>query len=142
MARAFWRVQGTAWEPDPDPVAQRRLVEAFLAAARGGDLDGLLAVLDPDVVLRADSGGTFPGGVRTLRGARAVAGQAATFRRMATASVTRHALVNGTAGLVNTIDGRLISIMSFTVAGDRIVAIDILSDPDRLARLDLAGLEP
>ncbi|MFC9977835.1 RNA polymerase sigma factor SigJ [Spirillospora sp. NPDC127200] len=140
-SRARQRVQGTAPVPDPDPVAQRRVVDAFLTAARGGDLDGLVAVLDPDVVLRADSGKTLPGGMRVLRGVRDVAGQAATFQRMATASSTRPALVNGAAGLVNTIDGELISIMSFTIAGDRIAAIDILSDPDRLARLDLTGLE-
>ncbi|MFI6522257.1 RNA polymerase sigma factor SigJ [Spirillospora sp. NPDC050679] len=140
-SRARQRVQGTAPVPDPDPVAQRRVVDAFLTAARGGDLDGLVAVLDPDVVLRADSGKTLPGGMRVLRGVRAVAGQAATFQRMATASSTRPALVNGAAGLVNTIDGELISIMSFTVTGDRIAAIDILSDPERLASLDLTGLE-
>ncbi|MGI5170676.1 RNA polymerase sigma factor SigJ [Spirillospora sp. CA-253888] len=140
-SRARQRVQGTAPVPDPDPVAQRRVVDAFLTAARGGDLDGLVAVLDPDVVLRADSGKALPGGMRVLRGVRAVAGQAATFQRMATASSTRPALVNGVAGLVNTIDGELISIMSFTITDERIAAIDILSDPDRLARLDLTGLE-
>jgi RNA polymerase sigma-70 factor (ECF subfamily) len=140
-SRARRRVQGAAPAPDPDPVTQRRVVDAFLAAARDGDLDGLLAVLDPGVVLRADGGKAFPGGMKVLRGVEAVAGQAAIFQRMATASVTRPALVNGTAGLVNTIAGELISIMSFTIAGEKIVAIDILSDPDRLARLDLAGLE-
>ncbi|MDA0567337.1 RNA polymerase sigma factor SigJ [Streptomonospora sp. S1-112] len=140
-SRARRRVQGAAPTPDPDPAAQRRVVDAFLAAARGGDLTALLAVLDPDVTLRADTGKALPGGMRVLRGAQAVAGQLATFQRMATVSTTRPALVNGAAGLVNTIDGTLISVMGFTVADGRILEIDILSDPDRLARLDLAGLE-
>ncbi|MFB4317713.1 RNA polymerase sigma factor SigJ [Actinomadura sp. 21ATH] len=141
-SRARQRVRGAAPEPDPDPVAQRRVVDAFLTAARGGDLEGLVAILDPDVVLRADSGRALPGGMRVLRGVEAVSGQAATFRRMATAAEARPVLVNGAAGLVNTIDGRLISIISFTVTEERITAIDILSDPDRLARLDLTALEP
>ncbi|MFV2173646.1 sigma-70 family RNA polymerase sigma factor [Actinomadura sp. LOL_016] len=140
-SRARQRVQGSAPAPDPDPVARRRVVDAFLSAAHGGDIEGLLAVLDPDVVLRADAGTLLPGGMRVVRGAREVAGQAPTFRRMATASVSRPALVNGAAGLVNTIDGELISIMSFTISEQKIVAIDILSDPERLARIDLAALD-
>lgn len=116
------------------------MVDAFLAAARGGDLEGLIAVLDPEVVLRADGGRALPGGMKVLRGVREVAGQLATFQRMATASATRPVLVNGTAGLVNTVDGELISITSFAVADGRIVAIDILSDPDRLAEQDLTEL--
>ncbi|TDC80776.1 RNA polymerase sigma factor SigJ [Actinomadura sp. 7K507] len=139
-SRARQRVQGSAPEPDPDPVAQRRAVDAFLAAARGGDFDTLVALLDPDIVLRADSGKVLPGGMRALYGAGTVAGQAATFQRMATAAAARPALVNGTAGLVNTIGGELVSIMSFTVANGRIVAIDILSDPERLAAIDLTAL--
>lgn len=138
-SRARQRVRGAAPAPDPDPVARRRVVDAFLTAARGGDLEGLVAVLDPDVVLRADAGTLLPGGMRVLRGVREVAGQAATFQRMATTAVARPALVNGAPGLVNTVDGELFSIMSFTVSGDRIVAIDILSDPERLARLDLTA---
>ncbi|MBN6039058.1 RNA polymerase sigma factor SigJ [Amycolatopsis sp. 195334CR] len=138
-SRARQRVRGAAPAPDPDPVVQRRVVDAFLAAARGGDLTALMAVLAPDVTLRADGGKALPGGMRVLRGIDAVAGQLATFQRMATASTIRPALVNGTAGLVNTIDGELISIMSFTVVDARIAEIDILSDPDRLARLDLGG---
>lgn len=136
-SRARQRVRGEAPEPEPDPVVRRRVVDAFLAAARGGDFDALVAVLDPDVVLRADAGKALPGGMKVLRGIEAVAGQAATFQRMATLSTVRPALVNGAAGLVNTVDGELFSIMSFTVAGERITAIDILSDPERLARLDL-----
>ncbi len=140
-SRARQRVQGAALAPDPDPAAQRRVVDAFLAAARGGDLNALVAILDPDVTLRADTGKTLPGGMQVLRGAEAVAGQLATFQRMATISTTRPALVNGIAGLVNSIDGELVSIMGFTVANDKIVGIDILSDPDRLSRLDLTNPE-
>jgi RNA polymerase sigma-70 factor (ECF subfamily) len=138
-SRARRRVQGGAPEADPDPVAQRRAVDAFLTAARGGDFDALVAVLDPDVVLRVDGGKALPGGMRVLRGRDAVAGQAATFQRMATETTSRPALVNGVSGLVNTRDGELFSVMSFTVAHGKITAIEILSDPDRLAALDLTG---
>ncbi len=140
-SRARRRVQGAAPDSDPDPIAQRRVVDAFLAAARGGDFAALVAVLDPDVVLRADGGEAVPGGMRVLRGIELVRGQAATFHRMATASTSSPALVNGAAGLVNTVDGELFSVMSFTVAGGKITAIDILSDPERLAAIDRAGLE-
>jgi RNA polymerase sigma-70 factor (ECF subfamily) len=136
-SRARQRVQGAPPAPDPDPAAQRRVVDAFLTAARGGDFDALVAVLDPDVVLHADGGKALPGGMKVLRGRAAVSGQAATFHRMATASTSRAVLVNGAAGLVNTVDGRLFSVMSFTVTDERITAIEILSDPERLAALDL-----
>ncbi|MGW3349765.1 RNA polymerase sigma factor SigJ [Nonomuraea rubra] len=140
-SRARLRVRGAAPSPDPDLSSQRRAVDAFLAAARDGDFAALVSVLDPDVVLRAD-GGLLTGGMKVIRGVAAVAGQLDTFHRMATSSATHPALVNGLAGLVNTIDGRLISVMSFTITDGRIAAIDILSDPERLARLDLTGLEP
>jgi RNA polymerase sigma factor (sigma-70 family) len=140
-SRARQRVQGAAPAADPDPVAQRRVVDAFLTAARRGDFDALVAVLDPAVVLRADGGKALPGGMKVLRGIDAVSGQAATFHRMATLSTSRAALVNGAAGLVNTVDGELFSVMSFTVADEKITAIDILSDPERLAAIDLTGLE-
>lgn len=140
-SRARQRVRGAVPEPDPDVVAQRRVVDAFVAAASSGDFDALLAILDPDVVLRGDSGKALPGGLRVLIGAEAVAGQAVTFRRMAPVCTTQPALINGMAGLVNTIDGVLISIMSFTVVRQKIVMIDMLSDPERLAHLDLTGLE-
>lgn len=139
-SRARQRVRGATPPPDPDPADQRRVVDAFLAAARGGDFDTLLSLLDPDVVLRAD-GGVLTGGMQVVRGATAVGGQAATFQRMATAATTHPALVNGLAGLVNTIDGEPISVMSFTVVDGRIAAIDILADAERLARLDLASVE-
>ncbi|RLK61855.1 sigma-70 family RNA polymerase sigma factor [Actinokineospora cianjurensis] len=130
-SRARQRVQGA---PVPDRAAQRRVVDAFLAAARGGDLTALMAVLDPDVTLRADGGKTRPSQV--LRGADAVAGRLATFHRMATTTTSRAAVVNGTAGLVNTAGDALVSIMGFTTANGKITGIDILADPDRLAGLD------
>ncbi|MEV4252249.1 sigma-70 family RNA polymerase sigma factor [Spirillospora sp. NPDC049652] len=135
-SRARRRVRGAAPAPDPDPAGQRQAVDAFLTAARGGDFDALLGLLDPEVVLRADAG-PHAGGMKTVRGAAAVAALAPTFHRMATAAATRPALVNGNAGLVNSIDGTAVSVMSFTVVHGRIAAIDILSDPGRLARLDL-----
>jgi RNA polymerase sigma factor (sigma-70 family) len=138
-SRARRRVRGAAPSPDPDLAGQRRVVDAFLTAARGGDFDALLAVLDPDVVLRAD-GGVLTGGVKSIRGAAIVAGQAATFRRTAAAAVTHPVLINGVAGLLTTIDGKLISLVSFTITGSKIAAIDVLSDPDRLSGFDLADL--
>ncbi|MFI7232624.1 RNA polymerase sigma factor SigJ [Nonomuraea angiospora] len=138
-SRARQRVRGAA--PNPDPADQRRVVDAFLDAARSGDFAALVSILDPDVVLRAD-GGVLAGGMKVLRGVAAVAGQLATFQRMATSATTHPALVNGLAGLVNTIDDQLISVMSFTIADGKIATLDILSDPDRLARLDLTRLEP
>ncbi|MCX5417816.1 sigma-70 family RNA polymerase sigma factor [Streptomyces sp. NBC_00059] len=137
-SRARLRVRGTTPPPDPDRAGQRRVVDAFLTAARGGDFDALLSLLDPEVVLRAD-GGALTGGLRTIRGAAAVAGQLDIFQRMATAATTHAALVNGCAGLVNTLDGQPLSVMSFTITGGRIATIDILSDPQRLAHLDLAS---
>lgn len=138
-SRARQRVREAAPNPDPDLAGQRRAVDAFQAAAREGDLDGLLAVLDPDVVLRADRG-VLAGGLQSLRGAEVVAGQAASFRRTAAAAVAHPVLINGTAGLATTLDETLISLMSFTIAGGRIVAIDVLADPERLERVDLAAL--
>jgi RNA polymerase sigma-70 factor (ECF subfamily) len=114
--------------------AQRRVVDAFLAASREGDFEALLEVLDPDVVLRADLG-PLGGGGREVRGARAVAGQAVGYAALGL--VMRHALVNGAAGVVALRDGRPFSVGGVTVRDGRIVAIDILADPERLARLDL-----
>jgi RNA polymerase sigma-70 factor (ECF subfamily) len=115
---------------------QRRIVEAYLAAARDGDFDRLLAVLDPDVVLRADAG---PDGVsQLLRGAEAVAGGTRAYRPLASVAVI--ALINGMPGLVAAPDGRPFSVMSFTVVGDRIVELNVLSDPVRLQALLSAGM--
>ncbi|WP_419997065.1 sigma-70 family RNA polymerase sigma factor [Streptomyces boninensis] len=133
-SRARQRVSGATPPPDPDPADQRRVVDAFLAAARGGDFERLVTLLDPDVVLRAD-GGAGAGGLKVLSGVAAVGGQAATFQRMATATITHPALVNGVAGVVSSVEGKPFSVVSFTVSGGRIVAIDILSDPERVAGL-------
>ncbi|MEV8096434.1 RNA polymerase sigma factor SigJ [Kitasatospora sp. NPDC085879] len=136
-SRARRRVQGASPAPDPDPVRRREVVDAFLAASRGGDFEALVAVLHPDVVLRADDGPAAP--LVVVRGAEAVASQALRFRHLAPFS--RPALVNGGAGTVTVVDGRPVSVMDFVVADGLIVAIDILADPERLARLDLALLE-
>jgi Sigma-70, region 4 len=138
-SRARRRVQGVAPVPDPDLARQREAVEAFLAAARNGDFDTLLAVLDPDVVVRADRGGARAGAT-VVRGARAVAGQALTFSRLI--GRARPALVNGAAGIVSWLpDGRPFSVIGFTVTRGKIAAIDILADPARLRQLDLTALD-
>ena len=135
-SRARNRVRGAAPAPETDRASQRKVVDAFLAASRGGDFDALLAVLDPDVVLRADNGAA--GASRLVRGARAVAGQAITYSRLAPFS--RPALVNGAAGAVTAPGGQPFAVMGFTVARGRIVEIDILADPERLRRLDLSAV--
>ena len=137
-SRARRRVRGAANAPDADLARQREVVEAFLAAARGGDFDALVAVLDSDVVLRADRGGVRAGALREVRGAQAVAEQALTFSQFA--PFARPALVNGTAGVVVFERGRPFSVMGFTVGGGKIVEIDILADPARLGQLDLMAL--
>jgi RNA polymerase sigma factor (sigma-70 family) len=134
-SRARRRVQG-APVPDTDLDSQWAVVDAFLAASREGNFERLLAVLDPDVVLRSDGGPTRPDLVSLLRGAEAVATGALAFRRFA-ATATR-ALVNGIpGGVARAPDGRPFAVVSITVAGGRIVSIDILADPDRLGRMDL-----
>ncbi|MEU4312286.1 sigma-70 family RNA polymerase sigma factor [Nocardia sp. NPDC024068] len=135
-SQARRRVQETTPGPHPNPAGRRRIVDAFLTAARGGDFDELLRLLDPEVVLRADAGEAM----RVIRGAAAVAGQAETFRRMATLCTIHPALVNGRAGLVNTVEDAPFSVIGFSIADDRITAIDILSDRDRLTRLDLTAI--
>ncbi len=134
-SRARRRVRGEAPAPDADLSRQREVVEAFLAAAREGDFEGLLAVLDPDVVLRADIGEQAS---QIIRGAERVAQGAITFRRAA--PYGRVALVNGTIGAITVVDGQPISVVGFTIAGGRIVAIDILADPDRVRGIDLSAL--
>lgn len=132
-SRARRRVQGERPASEADLRKQRRVVEAFLAAARDGNFEGLLAVLDPDIVLRAD-GGALTGMSHVVRGARNVAAQATTFSKSALSSEI--VLVNGNIGLMSRRpDGRLFSVMAVTIANDRIVQMDILADPDRLARL-------
>jgi RNA polymerase sigma-70 factor (ECF subfamily) len=134
-SRARRRVQG-APVPDTDLDGQWAVVDAFLAAAREGDFERLLAVLDPDVVLRSDGGAARPDLVSEIRGAETVARQAMSFRRFA--DTATRALVNGIPGGVAWApDGSPFAVISATVAGGRIISIDILADPDRLSRLDL-----
>ena len=135
-SRARNRVRGAGPTPETDLARQREVVDAFMAASRGGDFGALLAVLDPDVVLRADNGAA--GASRLVRGARAVAGQALTYSRLAPYS--RPALVNGAPGTVTAPGGVQRAVMGFTVASGRIVEIDILADPERLRRLDLSAV--
>ncbi|MEV5238725.1 sigma-70 family RNA polymerase sigma factor [Streptomyces cinnamoneus] len=136
-SRARRRVQGTAPAPDTDLAHRRQVVDAFLAAARGGDFEALLAVLDPEVVARSDGGTLRPSVFR--RGASDVASQAIAFARFAEAG---HAvLVNGSPGVLALAEGRAMSLMAFTIQGGRITALDILTDPERLARIDLSVLD-
>jgi RNA polymerase sigma factor (sigma-70 family) len=137
-SRARRRVRGAAPTPDADVNVQWEVVEAFLAAAHEGDFAGLLAVLDPDVVLRADGGGET-GLSRYVRGAETVASSASMWSRVGLDM--RRALVNGTPGFVSLRDGRPFSVAALTISGGRIVEIDILADPERLARLDLAVVD-
>jgi len=135
-SRARRRVQGERTTPDPDLDRQRRVVDAFLAAARDGDFEALIAVLDPDVVVRADLGG---GVFSEVRGAEAVAGQAHAFSQRALA--VHPVLINGAVGVVSIQDGRPFSLGAVTVRDGAIVEMDFLLDPERLAQLDLAALE-
>ena len=138
-SRARRRVQGAALAPDADLARQREVVDAFFAASRDGDFDTLLAVLDPDVVLRIDGGAVRAGLSREVRGAAAVAEQTFAFSRLS--PFIRRALVNGVAGVVVAPRGRPFAVMGFTVRGGKIVEIDVLADPERLGRLDLAVLD-
>jgi RNA polymerase sigma factor (sigma-70 family) len=138
-SRARRRVRGAAPTPEQDLARQREVVDAFLAASRAGDFDALLEVLDPDIVLRADGGAARPDLTTVIRGAEAVAAQARRFESLAPHA--RPALVNGAPGAVVAPEGRPFSVLGFTVADGRIVAIDILADPERLERLDLAVLD-
>jgi len=110
-----------------------------MAAVRDGDFERLVAVLAPDIVLRAD-GGALAGASRVVRGAQAVAGQAATFSRLGLSN--QLVLVNGDLGFVSRRpDGRVFAVLGFTIASGKIVEIDILADPERLSRLDLSAIE-
>src|SRR6266498_302162 len=136
-SRARRRVKGTERvAPDPDLARQREVVDAFFLAARGGDFDALVALLDPDVVLRADFGARRPAASKVIRGAAAVARQA----RAIPAALVRPALVNGAAGAVITVGGRPFAVMGFTVADGKIVEIDAIADPERVGRLAAAVL--
>ncbi|MBL7518275.1 RNA polymerase subunit sigma-70, partial [Frankia sp. CNm7] len=136
--RARRRVRGARVTSDVDRARHRELVTAFQVAARDGDLDGLLAVLDPDVVLRADPGAAA-GGLAEAHGAQVVAERVSTFASQA--PFGRPALVNGLPGVVVIRAGvSPAAVLSFAVHGGRIVEIDVLADPDRLRHLDLTGL--
>ena len=138
-SRARRRVRGQAPTSDADLRNQRRVVDAFLAAVQDGDFEALVAVLDPEIVLRAD-GGAVKGMSRLVRGAQAVVAQAAAFSKIA--SSNQLVLVNGDIGVVTRLpDGRLFSVIGFTIAGGKVVEMDILADPDRLGRLDLSDIE-
>jgi RNA polymerase sigma-70 factor (ECF subfamily) len=135
-SRARRRVRAENTVPDADVDAQREVVEAFLAAAREGDFDRLVAVLDPDVVLRADFGAA---GSREVRGATAVIGQARFYAEFGLDM--KPALINGAVGLVTTRNGKPFSVGAFTVRRGRIVEMDWLADPTRLRELDLTPLD-
>jgi RNA polymerase sigma factor (sigma-70 family) len=138
-SRARRRVRAEKTVPDPDLETQREVVEAFLAAAREGDFDRLVAVLDPDVVLRADLGPLAAGESREVRGAETVASQAVMYSRLGLQ--VKPALINGAAGMVSLRDGKPFSVAGVTVRDGRIVAMDILADPERLRQLDLTILD-
>ncbi|WP_366246836.1 RNA polymerase sigma factor SigJ [Cellulomonas sp. 73-145] len=137
-SRARRRVRGAEPSGRVDSRRHRQVVDAFLAASREGDLDALLAVLDPDVVLRADAGSGPLGPSQLVQGAPAVARQALRFASLAVHA--RPVVVNGRPGLLGVRDDIPFTLLSVAVRGDVIVEIDILADPQRLARLDLAGL--
>jgi hypothetical protein len=136
-SRARRRIRGAAPVPDADLTAQWEVVEAFLAAARDGDFDALLAVLDPDIVERVDTGS---GTILEVRGAHNVARRALMAASQRAGLVGRPALINGAAGWVSVLGGELYAIAALTVQNGRVTTMDILLDPARLARLDLTGL--
>ena len=136
-ARARRRVRGQAPDPAPDLVRQRRLVDAFLTAARDGDFDSLLAALDANVVLRVDAAAA--GTATTIRGAQAVAANARAFS--ANARFAEPALVGGAVGIVVAPKGRLALVLRFGIVGNTITEIDIEADPARLRSVDLAVLD-
>jgi RNA polymerase sigma-70 factor (ECF subfamily) len=136
-SRARRRVRGVPTVSDANLARQREIVDAFFAAARDGDFDALVAVLDPDVVVRSDGGVSRPGASVVIRGATVVAAQALTFAGLS--PFVRPALVNGAAGAVVVPRGRPYSVIGFTIRNEKIVEIDGLADPDRLRQLDLSG---
>jgi RNA polymerase sigma factor (sigma-70 family) len=138
-SRARRRVRGAdVHTPDRDVARQREVVDAFFAAAHRGDFDGLVAVLDPDVVLRSDGGPARQDASMVLRGAAEVARRTLTIAHPA---APKHpVLVNGAAGVLVTLAGQPVALMGFTVSLGKITEIDAIADPDRLRRLDLAAL--
>ncbi|CAM5510061.1 sigma-70 family RNA polymerase sigma factor [Streptomyces abikoensis] len=138
-SRARRRVQGWAPAPDPDLTRQRTAVDAFFAAARDGDFEALVSVLDPEVVLRSDGGAARTGLSVLLQGARTVAAQATSWGTLSPFAYP--VLVNGMAGVVVVPQKRPVSVMAFTVVEGRITTIEVLADPERLGRLDLSVLD-
>jgi RNA polymerase sigma-70 factor, ECF subfamily len=139
-SRARRQIQGQAPSSEPDLRTQRHVVDAFLAAVQEGNFEALVHVLDPDIVLRAD-GGAAKGMSRFVRGAQAVMAQAAAFSKLGLSNQV--VLVNGNIGVVSRLpDGRVLSVIAFTVANGKVVEMDILADADRLSRLDLSAIEP
>jgi RNA polymerase sigma factor (sigma-70 family) len=138
-SRARRRVQGQAPTSETDLRKQRRVVDAFLAAVHNGDFEALVTVLDPQIVLRAD-GGALKGMSRLVRGAQAVMAQAASFSKLGLSN--QMVLVNGNIGVVSRLpDGRVLSVIGFTIADGKVVEMDILADPERLSRLDLSAVQ-
>jgi hypothetical protein len=135
--RARRRLRADRTVPDADLETQREVADAFIAAAREGDFARLVAVLDPQVVLRADLGPI--GGSREVRGAEAVAGQALSYAQIGLD--IRPALVNGVSGAVSFLHGQPFSIAAITVRGGKIVELDFLADPERLRLFDLTILD-
>ena len=138
-SRARRRVRGSTVVPNADLARQRKVVDAFIAASRSGDMEALLAVLDPDIVLRIDAAAVPQGSPRVLRGAATVAGGALAFS--ARSQFVQPALVNGTVGVVMAPRGRLFGVGVLTIRGDRILEMSLVADPDRLARIEIAVLE-
>ncbi|MET9684035.1 RNA polymerase sigma factor SigJ [Streptomyces coeruleorubidus] len=139
-SRARRRVRGATPAAEPDLGRQKEVLDAFLAASRGGDFEALLALLHPDVVLRADSGALVRGAAasKAVQGAKTVAEQAFMFARFAQSAEL--VLVNGSVGIVNAPEGRVQSVMGVTIADGRITGMYILADPERLERLEAPGL--
>jgi ketosteroid isomerase-like protein len=135
-SRARRRVQSAPSAPDADVTRQRKVVDAFLAASRGGDFEALLAVLDPDVVFRADPAAVRMGGQAEIRGAAAVA---ETFKGRAQAA--KPALIDGAVGLAVIMGGRLRIALNLTIAGGKILQIEAIADPERLRHSEVAMLD-
>jgi RNA polymerase sigma-70 factor (ECF subfamily) len=137
-SRARRRVQGEPATPEPDLETQREVLGAFLTASREGDFEALLALLDPDVVLRADPGAVSIGSRREVRGAETVARQAFSFSRLDLE--VRQVVVNGAVGTVTLRDGRPFSLAAFTIRDGRVAEMNVYADPELLGRLDLTLL--
>jgi hypothetical protein len=135
-SRGRRRIRGADTNPDADQAAQQEVVEAFLAAARDGDFDALVAVLDPDIVVREDTGS---GTLVEVRGAENVARRARAASQLGL--VARPALINGAAGWVSLLHGEVFAIAALTLENGRITTMDILLDPARLARVDLTAFD-